>query len=528
MTLWLAIVLFVVPQPAAPATRAAGASISGTIYSDDATPVPVRHALVELNGPARQSVVTGDNGTFVFGNLAAGRYVITADKLGVGHRAFSANLSSPAPTAIVLAPGQELTGLRVVLPRGAVIAGRITDAAGAPIGGALVAAIDPRPLSAQESGTRPPASAQSDDDGNYRIFGVSPGHYLIRVSPASAPTAKNSRLPALVESYFPAAALQRDADSVSVAAREERLGVDISVQQGLRVEVSGTVRDSAGQAIETSVSLARAGAAAGQRELMFFARGGVFTFDGVSPGSYVLRASYKNVGSGEDRPMTLTAIEPVEVSGRDQTGLALIARPPVALSGQASIAAMASGAAAPQLALVHGDEVISATVHGDGTFEFAGVAPGTYFLKRVPEPGASRWLVEDATLDGRDVLGEPIEIGARPISGLAVSLTSDFGGMRGRISTGSGAGAPELAIVVIGVDRKKWGIAAGRPIVVWPDTNGDWSIDALAAGNYYVAALGAVSPDDLGHTEFLEAVANASVTVGVKAGVIAVQDLKVK
>ena len=412
----------------ASAQGVAAASLSGVVLTDDATPVPVRHARVELAGPAAQSVITGDDGAFQFNNLSAGKYQITVDKLGVGRRVFSANRLSTAPTLVALAAGQQFTSLKVILPRGGVISGIVTDPAGAPVVGAMVAAIDQLGDSLSNPRRAALPIATTDDEGRYRLFGLAPGSYIVRVAPQGTEDGS-------VETYYPNVDSPREAIAVVVAARDERLGVDVVTAGGKRVSLSGSLRNSGGEPIDAVVQLSRTGTGADGAEIKASTRDGSFAFRGISPGSYELRAVKD----------AMSALETIDVSNRSESGIALVLRP-------------------------------SAT---------------------------------------------PAKTPALGIGG------SEVGGLRGRISNAAGQGAPELAIVVLSADRQKWATADGRPIIVWPDTNGDWSIEALLAGEYLVAALGEVTPADLARPDFLATVAAGSVAVGVKAGEVAVQDLRI-
>ena len=61
--------------------RPPAGTIAGVVVSDDAQPRPLRRARVTVNGPTLQvprTAITGDDGTFAFGGLPAGRYTLAA------------------------------------------------------------------------------------------------------------------------------------------------------------------------------------------------------------------------------------------------------------------------------------------------------------------------------------------------------------------------------------------------------------------------------------------------------------------
>jgi hypothetical protein len=61
--------------------------ITGIVWTAEATPQPMRRAVVSIAGtgiPSMRSVITDETGTFAFGRLSAGTFTITAKK--AGHR----------------------------------------------------------------------------------------------------------------------------------------------------------------------------------------------------------------------------------------------------------------------------------------------------------------------------------------------------------------------------------------------------------------------------------------------------------
>ena len=75
--LMLAIVAIFVVSSRAPVFTQSTASLSGAVVSTDASPQPVRQAVVTIAGGGlaqSRSVVTDDGGRFAFENLPAGRF----------------------------------------------------------------------------------------------------------------------------------------------------------------------------------------------------------------------------------------------------------------------------------------------------------------------------------------------------------------------------------------------------------------------------------------------------------------------
>jgi protocatechuate 3,4-dioxygenase beta subunit len=145
----------------------------------NASPPPPR-AAPPMNFGTRQTLADAE-GAFEFKNLPPGGYMVHASPwqfsgqyLGL---AFGAQHPGPgvSGTPIHLAPGQVFDRATIALPRGAVIVGRVTDDMGQPIARAQVYGMwFPR---GSKRGMRNGVGAQTDDLGQFRIYGLEPGDY---------------------------------------------------------------------------------------------------------------------------------------------------------------------------------------------------------------------------------------------------------------------------------------------------------------------------------------------------------------
>jgi len=159
------------------------ARIAGTVVTSDATPQPVRRAIVRLGGQGAEgrSAVTDDQGRFALTGLPAGRFTMTASKPAHLTTAYGASAPGRPGTAVTVAVGQSIANLRLVLPRGAAIAGTIRDRAGTPLPAVSIRVIR---IDAPRS-SAPPATNDvlTDDRGMFRAFGLLPGTYAVAAVP---------------------------------------------------------------------------------------------------------------------------------------------------------------------------------------------------------------------------------------------------------------------------------------------------------------------------------------------------------
>jgi len=222
-----AMMLAIAPQTAPPGTSAATAVIRGSVVAAD-TRMPIRGVRVVLSRVPMvdagglpvlgvngiREAITGRNGAFEFGRLQAGRYEIQPMPLDE-----SAPFIAPSAGRIVeLAPGQVVERVEVPLTRGGVIAGRVTDADGTPLTRVSVCALA---IASSSAGRvrQYPAASPTDDLGQFRIFGLPDGQFLVSAEAGmSNYAAPGSSLPAetLVPTFYPSTTSEEDSRAVRV------------------------------------------------------------------------------------------------------------------------------------------------------------------------------------------------------------------------------------------------------------------------------------------------------------------------
>ena len=301
------------PLVAQQQTTAPAGQVSGRVV-EDGTNAPLSGARVTIfamdrspavsfpPGPPPQTI-TDEDGRYVFDGLAPGRYRIDAQKGGF------ASPFPPDPAAfrtIEVAAGQMLAGMNISLQRGAVITGQILDpSSGEPVVGTMVMAMrrpgvagGPAGLVASGSPRLMPAgqSTQTNDLGEFRIFGLPPGEYVVAASrPPNSGFAPTGGM-AAVFSFYPGTPDASAAQSVTVAAGEVATGFVMRLVTPETYQVSGTVVNENGTPVVGAMVMLRNDPRTSGFIAMPAGTGrsdanGNFVISGIAPGSYQTMAN---------------------------------------------------------------------------------------------------------------------------------------------------------------------------------------------------------------------------------------------
>ena len=125
----------------------------------------------------------------------------------------------------------------------------------------------------------------------------------------------------------------------------------------------------------------------------------------------------------------------------------------------------------------------------DLTFATAGDPPGRYILNVYSLPG---WSWQSATLGGKPVIDDLIELRASDLSGLVITFAPTPTSVSGSVTDDTGAPDAGTDVIVFPADAGAWreGIFTRRRVQRVRATSAKaFEIAALAPGEYYIAAV---------------------------------------
>jgi hypothetical protein len=557
----------------------ARASVSGIVVTTGNPSRPVRRAIVSLRGGGLalgRHAITDDAGRFEIGDLPPGRYDLAAKRAGFVTMAYGASRPEWPGTALALAAGQQLSGVTLHLAAGSVITGTVREDNGTPSVG----------LEVRVERTTPGAgvfelSTKTDSNGAYRIYGLPPGAYTVSVVPLRTaadvvyarrdaevdailrqlrqgrsgqpppirqPPASESTAPDFVPVYYPGVPAMDEAQPIVLGIGEEQNDVDIVVRLMRTARVSGQVVAGGSPVTGGSVSLTRASRHSTRLPGAAVRADGTFEFSAVPPGRYQLVSWHIFKGAAPDAPC-LFATREVELAGSDMEGLQLALRPCLRVVGHVT-GKGATGLAtredfanltirlepdASTAISMDGQLPIVGAVRQDGTFAIGGprqLMPGVFYVRadttgRSPE----RWWLESArTADGRDVLDSPLTLtrNSPETTDLVLTLTDQHTSLSGMLVTSGGRPAVDYTIIAVTTNREWWRPPFRRVLTARPGSDGAFQMDDLPPGDYFLAALAQIAPNEWLDPRVLEQIAGSGVPVTIGPGERKVQSLQIR
>ena len=501
-----------------PSATAAG-TIRGVIR-DAGNGKPIRGVEVRIDSvtyPIRPDQapfsITDENGRYEIPGLNAGRYTVTASRVGFTPTMYGQQPTGATGRPVEVRSGSASEGIDISLRRGGVITVRVVDAAGTPVPRLLVAPLEQAFIDGLHQLRPARAGMQNvtDDRGEVRLYGLPPGEYYLAANPDLFPTAPDYNH---VQTLYPGTAVIGEAKPIRLGPGEETT-VTWQMVKMRRVRMSGLVLNSNGAAM-ANVSLQwrfeRLGALS--TDTLTTDGSGRFTLSDLVPGEYVLLRApdiEQAIRLTQDTDgLIITAKKQVRVHGR------IVTDGPGPLPG---ITALRLLPLQPRPSLTGGFGPASGMlrVGADGSFD-ARVSVGTGVLRLQRGEGGAGWFLKSIRIDGRDVADGPIDFGTLDSKSVEVVLTQQRGTVTGTVADRRAAPTVDCLVVVFPPDVVDWTPATERIALTRPDQNGRFELGGLAPGQYLLAAVDSLESGEERNPETLERLRSVAVSITLADG----------
>jgi len=545
------------------------AVVVGSVVAHDQARTPLRRATVTLSRSGIEDIrtaTTDDQGRYAFDHLPAASWAISAAKGAY----LTMNYGAPKPgmpgSPVALAEGETFMARPIALWSGAVIAGRLTDRHGQPVANGLVEAnqfVIVNGVHRRRTGNRA-TPARTNAHGDYRIYGLMPGEYLISSAPpplavqaeaapaeliwatrSTGPVPPPARVFTYAPTMFPGTADAAAGVAITIGRGEERLGVDFAMQFVPVTRVSGVVTGPDGQPVPSVVVFCSPKSPSAMLPpsglpISRTSADGSFVCPQLPPGTYMVaaRSTVPVPPAGADRASLgppLWALADVTAGGQDIPNVALRLR-----SGQQVLGQVVSKTAASnvildparvqvQLLPGAGASPIAAssvgTAGADGALKIDGVVPGSYRITATAPPG---WFLRSAMLAGKDVADVRFDIGqGQNVAGLVVTFSDVQTELAGLLTDGAGHPAPQLYVVVFPTDRALWLGESRRIRSTRSGENGSYTFAGLPPGEYYLCALTELDTGLQYEAEYLLPFIPSAIKITLGEGEKKKQDLRI-
>lgn len=270
-------------------------SISGSVLDDSGHPLAKVKVGILLDQPVTETVTDAD-GNFHFEQLAPGKYQVFVERTGY----VPVDGPTSAVQTVSIGGAQNVSGLHFVLCPAGVITGKVVDENGDPFPQASVMVL--QPAYELRKRTYAPVNQETTNDlGEYRLYGLAPGTYLVAASAqqeGNATFIRRMRFEQHPQSgrtvyptvYYPNATDISDATPVQIGPGQE-VHADFTLTPAHAVSISGVVHGipklQKGHYIQLALE-PQSSAVLALPMLTAVDDDGKFSFDSVLPGAYTI------------------------------------------------------------------------------------------------------------------------------------------------------------------------------------------------------------------------------------------------
>ena len=534
------------PAPLGSPARDARPTVTGTsiirgrIFAADSSK-PLRRARISVSAAALgepRTTSTNVDGKYEVRDLPPGRYTIAVSRSGYLPLRYGQRRPFEQGKQLQLGDHQAVENVDFTLPRMSVITGRIFDEAGEPISGVRVMAM--RSMFFEGRRRLVPMfgpMTTSDDAGQYRILGLSPGSYYLTADTRETWTVNDGGEDLVMgygTTYFPGVLSASEARRVTVGVAQELANQDFALVPGRGAAISGTALDSLGRpAAGKQVGLVQELRGPGNVMMMgtqqaTVAADGTFTLKNVTPGEYkvVLRTTIERDGASVPE----TAVALVTMNGVEINNLTLMATTGWSFTGRIVTKTGDAPPAARDRFRLAGrplnsdnqaggppgaNAAESGRVRDDWTFTVSNL----FGPVRVRVTAPDDWIVAAIHQEGRDVTDGLLEArNGETLSNVEIVVSNTSASVTGTLTSGGGAPATDGTVIVFSADADKWSEDSRFVKSARPDQEGKFVIRGLPPGQYLAIAIDYVEEGMWNDPEYLEQIRRDAQPIALAEG----------
>ncbi len=473
--------------------------------------------------PAEAQLRTDDRGEFRAGNLVAGNYVLhtqrgyelvslAQDGSAAARAAREQQAQAPLSDIVQVAagPGEQVDVLlthaapsvEFSFSEGGAITGTLVDEHGEPAEGYRVTL---RPLG--ETGPfHMGVTGVSDDRGQYRVFQVPPGRYVVMATSAAVPELAPVETWPLLPVYYPGRLNPVEAVALTVERNSETPGIDMAVPTARGARIFGQV-SPAGAAAGMRVTV---WPSAGFRATVVDVRGTTVAADGsfevrnLPPGNYVVQALSPVVN---DRPSPETdfrfASQTLIVNTEDIGPITVAPAPTSTIRGRFVFEGDPAGVTisdvrlavlpadptlSPDPGMTRGAIAIAVAEPREWRFRISALfGPTRFGVRRVPDG----WWLKAVRVGGVDAAIEPATFGAPSNSrdDVEIVLAPTAAAIAGRLVERDRQAVDVYTVIAFSTDRDRWFEGSSYVKSTTSRSDGSFLVPGLPPGDYYIAAI---------------------------------------
>jgi len=479
------------------------------------------------------TVRTTSDGNYEFKQVTPGRYRLFASRNGYARQGYGQKPGSQGDlagaTPLDVRSGEILDNINLSLLRGGAIEGRVLDQDGEPAARVSVNLMRSRYVQGRRV-LQPAGSDQTDDRGQFRIYDIPPGNYVLMATPRVFVTDDSRSVYPPI--YFPGVLDPQEAGKVKMISGGELHGYDLTLFETTSYQIVGKVTSPDGQpprrVFVTANKVPSSGLAQPESAQGTGAQG-EFKLRGLIPGTYRLVAQERR----EDR--FLTGSTTVEIGNQDVAGVVLALGNGAELQGRVIQEGQSSNLTSLRVSAISlGDSAGSgfrarnsaaANLKDDGTFLLKDLVEGPSRIVVSQPPGGS--YLKSVKAQGKDITDSAVELHSGDRLQVEVLIAANGAQLSGTVKeTSSGSPLPDASILLYPADAQLIGPNSRYIRTTKSGQQGEFSLQGLVPGEYKLCAVLDHESGAEFDPQYLQGLDRASKTITLNGGQAASETLE--